>query len=226
MLISYLLMTVMVVSGPDQKIDPGLEDLVAKIDEVNSRVQTLKADFTQRKEISLLTEPIEMTGAFYLNKPVAMKFEFEPKDDMVLLINEREMVSISHKEKRAERIDLPKRKTDLTKMLITEQLHSLLKVFSIGRVDQTKTTGDQQLILYPERRKLKKKISEIRIWVNDELLIYRIKVTSADGDIFELQLSNIELNPELDPALFDATIPENYEIGDRLEFMLGPNSGF
>ncbi|MCB1044165.1 MAG: outer membrane lipoprotein carrier protein LolA [Acidobacteria bacterium] len=210
----------------DQRIDPGLEALVARIDEVNSQITTLKADFTQRKEISLLTEPMEKTGAFFLDKPNAMKFEFDPESELVLLINQEEMVSISHKDKRAERIEMPKRKSDLTKMLITEQLHNLLKVFSIGRVDQTKTTGDQQLVLYPERRKLKKKIDEIRIWVNEDYLIYRIKVTSPDGDTFELHLANIVVNPELDANLFDTAIPEDYEIGDRLEFILGPNSGF
>ncbi len=226
MLINCVFLSLLLSTSLDRNIDPGLEELVAKIDEVNSQITSLTAKFTQRKEISLLTDPIEMSGSFFLEKPNAMKFEFEPQGDLVLLVNQTEMVSISHKEKRAERIELPKRKSDLTKMLITEQLHNLLKVFSIGRVDQTGTTGDQQLILYPERRKLKKKFDEIRIWVNEGYLIYRIKVTSKDGDTFELHLTDIVINPPIDASVFDASIPEGYAVGDRMEFIFGPNSGF
>ncbi|MCB1052320.1 MAG: outer membrane lipoprotein carrier protein LolA, partial [Acidobacteria bacterium] len=129
------------VFGSDGKIEAGLEDLVKKIDEANSQIVTLKADFEQRKEISLLTDPIEMTGTFYLRKPDAMMFVFAPEHDLTMVVNQREMITISEKAKKAERLELPKRKTDLTQMLVAERLDTLVSYFSIGRVDKSQTTG-------------------------------------------------------------------------------------
>jgi len=209
-----------------QSLDEGLEELVANIDRANSEIETMRAEFEQRKEISLLTDAIEMTGKFFLKRTEGMKFEFAEEDDLLLIINQEEMISISHQAKTAERIKLPRRKTDLTRLLISEQFHKLLTYFNIGRVDQTDTTGEQQLVLLPTRRKFKKKINEIRIWVNDRFLIHRFRVVSKDGDIFELSLNNIEINPELEAGLFDAEIPDDYEVGDRLDFIFGPKASF
>lgn len=207
-------------------IEPGLESLVQKIDEVNQSVQTLQARFEQKRELSLLTEPVVMTGTFYLQKPNAMKFQFDPEFDLSMTVNQEEMITIAHKEKKAERIELPKRKTDITQMLVAERLETLASYFRIGRLDQTKTTGGQTLILHPTRRKLKKKFKEIRIHINPEFLIDHIVVVQKDGDLFELKFSEISVNQEIDPSTFNVQIPEDYTVGNRVEFIFGPNSGF
>lgn len=206
------------------KIEPGLEELVRKIDEVNAGIVTMRARFEQRKEISLLAEPIRMKGTFLLQKPDAMMFQFDEEHDLLMVLNQQEMITLSPKARKAERLELPKRKTDVTQMLIADRLEALLSYFSIGRVDKTQTTGGQELVLRPVRRKLKQKFQEIRIQVNEGYLIERILVRSKDGDQFELGFQNIEINPTLPDGQFQVTIPEGFQVGNRIEFIFG--SGF
>ncbi len=211
-------------AGRDPKVDPGLIELIEKIDEKGSSIVTIRARFVQRKEISLLKEPVEMKGVFYLRKEDGIRFEFEPKDDLTLIITKEEMVSISPEAKKANRIKMKKRRTDLTRGILSEKLKFLLGYFSITRASSQ--TGNQHLLLKPSKRKLKKRFRDIQIWVNSEHLIHQIKVTSKDGDTYELALTNIELNVELAPDLFKTTIPDSFELGDRMEYIFGAGVTF
>ncbi len=210
-------------AGDRSDIDPGLVELVEKIDEKASNIVTLRAHFVQRKEISLLTEPVEMEGSFLIKKPDGIKFDFDPKEDLILIVNKDEMISLSHKAKKANRIKMKKRKTDLTRGILSEKIKTLLGYFNLTRASGS---NGNHLVLTPTKRKLKKKFKDVQIWVNNDHLIYKIKVTLKDGDVYELTLSDIELNVDLDSEEFDTTIPEGYELGDRMEYIFGSNVAF
>lgn len=225
---TWACMAVMCLAGRNEALDPDLEALVKRVDEVNSGIHSMKAKFTQRKEISLLKDPIEVSGDFFLKKSDGIRFDYDVDEDLVLLITDREMVSLSHANKRADRVKLPRRKTDLTRLLISEQLDTIRSYFEITKVKPGSDAEDgvQELLLLPSKRKLKKRIKEVRIWVNDAFFITGAQMTSRDGDVFELKLTDVEINPDLDPALFDSTVPEGYEVGDRFEFVFGPDTTF
>lgn len=210
-------------AGDRNDIDPGLVELVEKIDEKASNIVTLRAHFVQRKEISLLTEPVEMEGSFLIKKPDGIKFDFDPKEDLILIVNKDEMISLSHKAKKANRIKMKKRKTDLTRGILSEKIKTLLGYFNLTRASGS---NGNHLVLTPTKRKLKKKFKDVQIWVNNDHLICKIKVTLKDGDIYELTLSDIELNVDLDSKEFETTIPEGYELGDRMEYIFGSNVAF
>ena len=208
----------------DEKIDPGLMALIEKIDQKGASIHTLRARFVQHKEISLLEEPVDMKGVFYLRKQDGIKFEFEPKEDLVLIITKEEMVSLSPEAKKAIRIKMKKRKTFLTRGVLFRKLKSLLGYFEITRASNV--SGNQHLVLLPTKRRLKKKFQELEIWVNAEYLIHRIKVTSKDGDVYDLALTDIELNVDLSENLFNTQIPDDYVLGDRMEYIFGAGISF
>lgn len=207
-------------------IDPGLVELIEKIDEKGASIETLCARFLQRKEISLLKEPVEKRGSFYLKKPDGIRLEFDPKEDLAIIMTNEEMVAISHGAKRADRVKLKKRRGDLAQKILSDKLNVMLNYFTITRAVKTDGSGGQRLVLTPSKRKVKKKFQEIQIWVNKDYLIFHIKVTSKDGDVNELLLEDIRLNEELKAGLFNTEIPEDYELGDRMEFLFGAGIAF
>lgn len=223
--IAFLLLSINGFSmGKDSDLDPGLVKLIEQIDAKSSTIHALKADFVQLKEISLLTEPVEMKGVFYLKKQQGIKFDFEPKEDLELIVNKEEMVSLSPKAKRATRVKMKKRRTELTQGILTEKIIALVGYFNITRVGAE--GQGQHLKLEPTKRKLKKKFKDVDIWVNKDHMIYKVRVTSPDGDVFQLSLANMEINPEIDNSLFETKVPDGFELGDRMEFIFGANIAF
>ena len=207
-----------------EDLDPKLIELIDRIDQKSNTIQTMRAHFKQRKEISLLKEPVEMFGDFYLKRPDGIKFDFDPKEDLILILTAEEMVALSPKAKKANRVKM-KKKNQLVQRLLSEKIKTLSKYFTVEQVAE-EADGGVHLALYPSKRRLKKRFQEIHVWVNPDFLINRVKVLSKDGDLYELALEQIEINRELPADLFDVEIPADYQMGDRIEHLLGPGVSF
>lgn len=213
------------VAGPGDRADvadKGLAELIDKIDAKAATIETMKARFVQRKEISLLVEPVEMKGTFYLKKRTGIKLDFDPKEDLVMVMKEEELISLSPGSKKASHIVLKKRHGRMAQRLLSDKLTNLVNNFKVERMVSNSETGkEQHLNLTPIKRRVKKRFNNIEIWVNEAYLIHRIKVVLKDGDVYQLSLDHIEINPEIDSAIFDITIPDDYEMDDRMEFLFG-----
>ncbi len=207
------------------KVDPGLVELIDKIDAKSETIESIRAKFVQRKEISLLKEPVEMKGVFLLKRPDGIRFDFEPKEDLSLVMTKEEMISVSHGAKKASRIPFKKRRSELAQRILSDKLAVMLGYFTVTRASSAEN-GEQRLELAPSKRKLKKRFRDIQIWVNPDYLIYRVRVTLKDGDVYDLTLTDIEENIDLVPQLFDTEIPGHYETSDRMEFIFGSGVTF
>jgi len=207
-------------------VDPGLAELVQKIDEKTETITTIRAKFYQRKDLSIMTEPLELSGNFFLKKPDGIKFSAVAEDDLILVITETEVVSLSPKAKKATHLELKKRRDFLTQHLLSKKLEAMLAYFTISKTVQPDDDGNHHLVLTPIKRKYKKKFDSIHLWVNADHLIYKVHVHEPDGDINRLELTDIEINVDIDSAEFATNIPEGYEMGDRLSLLFGSDFGF
>ncbi len=213
-----------VLAAGKSDIDPKLQEIINKIDARNQEVKSLKANFMQRREMSLLKEPVIKKGVFYLDRELGLKFAFEPQEDMVLVVVDKEMVSLSPKAKKAARIPLKKRRTFLAHDLLMKKLRLVLDYFQISYTQGPDGEIGRTLTLLPTKRKAKKKVQELKLWFDETYLINKVQVTAPDGDVFLLELSDVTINPPLDEAMFQTEIPDDFELSDRMDFIFGPNT--
>ncbi len=207
-------------------LDPKLVDLINKVDAKTMTLQTLEARFKQRREVSLLKEPVVMEGNFYFKRKSGFKFVFDPKYDLTIVITNEETVSISAKAKRADRVKMKKRNGRIVERLLSDKLKSLTDNFVIEKQVNAEQANGHQLRLIPTKRRVKKIISEIRIWINEQYLINRVEGTMKDGDTFSLILQDIKLNEPIPAEFFDVTIPSDYKVGNRMEPLIGAGATF
>jgi len=210
----------------ESNIDQGLVDLVKAIDEKAETISTIKAKFHQVRESTLMKDPMELRGTFFLKKPDGLKFSAVPSDDLILVITQEEMVSLSPKVKKASRIKLKKRRDFLTQHLLSKRLEAMLGFFTIAKSAKPDAEGNHHLILTPIKRKYKKRFKEIHLWVNADHIIFKFHVMEKDGDVIRLELSDIQVNVPIDSSEFVTTIPNDYTIGERMAFILGSDLGF
>jgi len=224
-LIPVIVLSLALSAGEKDRPAPDLADLIEKIDAKSEQVSTLRARFIQKREVSLLMDSPEMTGVFCLQRPYGMRFDFDEEHDLLVILNKNHMVTISHKTKTASRIKIKKRLGRFMQRLLSDKMGSLLGNFEVTLEQKDEAKG-YRLKLVPTKRKLKKKFTNIEMWVNAEYMLTRLKVTLKDGDVYDLQLQNIEINVEIAPNFFDATIPESYQLGERTDFIFGAGETF
>ena len=201
-----------------KEIDPALQDLVAKVDAKAEEITSLRASFIQRREISLMKEPVEQQGTFTIRRPDGMRFDFSGDEDMTIVVTNEDVTYLSHNAKEGEIVPIKKRQGRFVQRLLDDKMASLIKYFDITMLDADKGWHLQML---PAKRRLEKRFGEIQVWIGADYLINRIRVLMGDGDIYELFLSDIELEVEVPDDHFRVTIPEDYTKGERFDFIIG-----
>ena len=214
-------------SVPIAVSNPRVVALVEKIDNNTETLTSMTAHFVQTKELALSTQPIVMAGDFLFMKDKGFKFSFDEEHDLILFLTKEKVVTISHKAKTANQADIKQRHNRYALKLLSQKIKSLTKYFDVTVDENTVDSKTQyHLTLNPAKRRLKKRFTSIEIWVNHDHLIHRVKLTLRDGDSYDVALSDIKTNDDIDAALFDMTIPAGYQIGDKVQEMFGTGAGF
>jgi outer membrane lipoprotein-sorting protein len=208
----------------EEALDPQVVALVEKIDQANQKIETLCADFTQKKELSLLAEPMSLKGHFFLKKNVGLKFVFAAPDNLELYFTKNKIISISHNDQTCSYKKIPKKKSDLTQLLLSEKLDKLMEYFSLFMISPEQCS-DPALLLIPRKRKMKKQFREIRLFFNSDYLVKKISVVEKDGDHYEVILKQIKINSPLKDDEFKPVVPEDYQTGNSLDPLLGSQIG-
>jgi len=208
-------------AGKDKNtLDPALAALADKVDARTAEISTIKARFSQRKEVSLLKEPVVMNGDFYFKRKSGFKFAFDKEHDLIIVITNQETIILSPEARKADRIKVKKRHGRLVERLLSDKIASLTDNFRIEQSAEEAGDG-YHLILSPTKRRVKKRVDDLHIWIDKDYLIYRLKMTGKDGDVYELTLEDIQLNVDVPEDTFELEIPEDFEHDDRMDFLFG-----
>ena len=59
-------------------------------------------------------------------------------------------------------------------------------------------------------------MNTLQVWIDDDSgLIHRVRIEEENGSVRHLDLSNLEVNPKLDPELFTFTPPPGASVLER-----------
>jgi outer membrane lipoprotein-sorting protein len=191
-----------------------LDAILAKFDETQSSTRTLTATFTERKEIALLKEPVVAKGRFFYTKPDDVLWQYTEPDPRYFLISKDELLSYFPAKRRAERVSIGLYHDRLLKVLaIGQPSKNLLKYYDIHLDESNGIAGTNLLILTPRKRMVKKRISEVRLWVSKETsLPVRMQYCEPDGDSTTIAFEDIRFNPQIASSVYKIEIPKDVEI--------------
>src|SRR5205814_1851546 len=124
--------------------------------------KTLTATFTERKEISLLKEPVVSKGLFYYTKPDDVLWQYTDPNPSYFLISRDELLSYFPLKRSAQRMSIGMIHDRLLKVLAIGQPSKILMKYYDVRLDETgnDVAGTHLLVLTPRKRMVKKRIAE------------------------------------------------------------------
>ena len=192
-----------------------LTAILTRFDETQTSTRTLTAAFTERKEIALLKEPVVAKGLFFYTKPDDVLWQYTDPDPRYFLISKDELLTYFPSKRRAERLSIGLYHDRLLKVFaIGQPSKSLMKYYEI-RLDETANdvAGTHLLILSPRKRMVKKRISEIRLWVNQSSsLPVRMQYREPDGDSTTISFDDVRFNPQIASSVYKIEIPKDVKI--------------
>ena len=192
-----------------------LDAVLSRFDAVQAQVHTLSAEFIQTTRNSLLKQPMVARGEFYLTKPDSVRWEYTSPEPMRFVVSEGQYTGYFPERKRAEKRDIKRWSEQLFRFFGLGQGSKDLEKFyaiSLGPSDP-EMKGSYLLVLTPKKRRVKKSVDEVKLWVDTtSLLPQRIDYMGKDGNERQIRFINTRLNPELAAGLYKVDIPSDVPV--------------
>jgi outer membrane lipoprotein carrier protein len=180
-----------------------LDALIERVVEQQHAIETLRADFVQLKNSSMLLEASESSGTFLFRSPDRVRWDYSEPDAMVVLFADDTVTTFHPAQARAERIKVSKKQRRFVRVLAgTQPLDELKQHFSVTLADPG---GDARYLLKlrPVGNILKKKLKSVEIEVDRSLLLpVVVEYNEADGDSTRYEFRNLVINPQIDESSF------------------------
>ena len=192
-----------------------LNRVLARFDEVQTQIRTLSAEFIQTTRSPLLKDPIVARGQFYLTKPDSVLWDYQAPEPMRFVVAEGSYTGYFPERKKAEKRDIKRWSEQLFRFFgVGQGSNELGKFYDLALGDAgADEKGAYLLVLSPKKRRVRRKVDEVRLWVDrSTLLPVRIDYLGRDGNQRELRFLDTRLNPDLAVGLYDVNIPAGVPI--------------
>ena len=191
-----------------------LDEILRRFDEVQAQVRTMTANFTETKELRLLRDPVVSKGKFYYTRPNDVLWEYTDPTPKAFLISRDELLAYYPEEKRAEKLDISRYQSRLLKVFgIGQVSEDLKKYYELSLSEPGPRQGIYELILSPRRRMVRKRIEEVRFWIDSKsFLPLRMQYFEKDGDKTTLAFDDTQVNGVIDEATYRIDLPPDVKI--------------
>ncbi|MCU0231081.1 MAG: outer membrane lipoprotein carrier protein LolA [Acidobacteria bacterium] len=191
-------------------VDPAVRAVLERMEQAQGQVTSFKAKVTETRRLAVLEKPEILRGEFAFESPGKMRWDYREPEQRTYVLTEGRVIGWIPAQNRVEKMDVKRREARLRRMFaIGQGADALLKDFAVTLAPQSALPQADELVLVPESRRMRKRVAEIRMWVdkgND--LPKQIRLVTGEGDSVEFALSSVQVNPKLATDAFTVTIPK------------------
>jgi outer membrane lipoprotein-sorting protein len=194
-----------------------LTQVLARFDLVQAQIHTLSAEFVQTTRNSILKEPIVAEGEFYLTKPDSVLWEYSSPEPMRFVVSKGQYTGYFPERKRAEKRDIKRWSEQLFRFFgLGQGSKDLAKFYAITLgPSEPDMKGTYLLVLSPKKRRVKKNVEEVKLWVDvSTLLPQRIDYVGKDGNERQIRFLNTRLNPDLAAGTYNLQLPSDVRVSE------------
>ncbi|MBS1619545.1 MAG: outer membrane lipoprotein carrier protein LolA [Bacteroidetes bacterium] len=175
-----------------------------KFAEVSQATKSIRSDFTQEKNLSMLAEKVESRGVFYFKKPNMVRLEYT-KPFKYLLIMSNGKATIKDDAKTTQ--------MDMHKTKIFQQVNGLIVDCVQGsalnnsnfQVKISESTTQLRMDMKPLAKGLKEFFSDIIIFIDKtDYSVNKMQMNELSGDNTVITFSNKKINGDIPDAVFTA----------------------
>jgi outer membrane lipoprotein-sorting protein len=156
---------------------------------------SIRSDFTQEKELSILSEKIISKGRFYFRKEKLLRWEYTDPFKYLIIINNDQL--LVRDESKDNRVNLQTNKVfrEVNQIIMGAVRGTLLTDTKNFKASLFDDNSSYLCILVPLNSKLKESLSEIWLWFNkNDYTVDKVDLREASGDYTRIRFTGKQLN--------------------------------
>ena len=206
--------------GLDDHISYSLDDILKKVEDANADLKTMDADIKYSRVISLLDSEEVSLGYLQYKKPKKLNLNFFPPRNEINVIDGTYIWIYHLEEKQVEKyqissdLDSPQG-MDIFDLGYEYATDKAKKNYTITLLDDIATEEEAlyHIELIPKDT-FDSEYERILLWIREGLwLPVQYQMFESDGEIINtIELTNIQINPDIPDEIFVLDLPEDVEI--------------
>jgi len=195
-------------------------ELIGAIDEQQRKIQTVAAHFSQKKETSLLREPLLSSGWVKFKRPDQIHWTYVKPEPMEVALDGKTLWFYTPGRSQAEQYSLARGKR------IARYLDPLTAIFqkTFGELTEIYAVAYEGLAadqsfhfrLQPKEEKVQRLLSRVDLWIDKSSgAILRFKMLESNGDQLSLEFENLQINPLLTDDDLKVKIPPSVRVMEQ-----------
>lgn len=224
------LLASLLIAAPEDKapsipMDPALEQVLERFASAQASIETLQADFEERKNLALLKDEVVLTGTLYHSRPLNFFWNYETPSRKQILLTSDLLVAYYPDLNKVEEVNVRRWNQRIRRYLQlgvnTEELRRDYDI-SLGTPGEGDPEGTDLLVLTPQKKRKRSRLQEIRIWLHPETgHTERITYLEKNGDVTTFSFSNIQVNAGIPETVYHIDLPEDVSMGDSFSGFAG-----
>jgi outer membrane lipoprotein-sorting protein len=210
-------------------LDEKLWARMVAINNESAKIQSLSANFEQKKFTAMLKRPLVSTGEVRVAGP-AMRWDTQKPEPTVMLINETEVQLLYVKQKMLEIYPIDQKLGSLAASPLP-RLDTLKRYFTFAQIPAAELdknvaeAGHLALAMTPIEASLREHVEQVRVLLDEQHgYILRAEMIDTDGDRTAIAFSNISTSSEPAKAL-EMDVPAGVKIVRPLDALQGNPDG-
>ena len=175
--------------------------LKMKVQEQAQKTQTMTVDFVQLKHMDFLSNDIETSGNLALKQPNLVKWQYTAPFKYSILFKDNVLYINDDGKKSDVNMGSNKLFGQLNNLIVNSITGDLFKESEFD-ISYFKSNEGSEVLFIPKDTKLKKYISQFRLFFNAEAYVTKVKMTEPSEDYTIITFSNRQINKPLSDAVF------------------------
>jgi outer membrane lipoprotein-sorting protein len=220
-LLSILAAALQTSSGGSWAFGQDGQALIRAIDEQQKKIQTLAADFFQKKETSLAKAPLVSSGTVKFKRPDRVHFIYSKPEQMEMALEGKTIWIYYPIRSQAEKFSFAGNKR------VTQYLEPVTGIFqkTFGQLAETyhiSYRGEELGHLYcfrlqPKDDKVLQFLSRVDVWIDKASgAILRFEMIEANRDRLLLEFKDLQINPPLKDEDLAIGIPPTVKVLEKI----------
>ena len=214
----FLTLNPTVSSGSDNVDGYDLEEILKKVEEANSRLETMEAEIKYSRVITLLDSEEVSVGFLQFKKPKLVNVNFFPPRNEINVIDGSYIWIYHIEDRQVEKYEMrgdSPQGVDIFELGYDYTVEKVKRNYEVTLLDVISTEEETlfHLELIP-RETFDSEYDRTLLWIKEGLwLPVQYQLFESDGEIINtIELSHIEINTEIPDKTFVLDLPDDVEI--------------
>ena len=188
--------------------------ILERFDAAQKDTRTLVAAFEERKRVRLLVHELTQTGTLFYTAPDHFLWEYADAGGKLILLSPQELLVYYPQRKKAEQVDISRYSKRILRFFgFGQTTAELRKYYDVSLAEDPQIPDTYLLLLDPTKRRLRKRLSSIRLWIDrDSMAPRQIEYVESDGDYTRFAFRGVEINAPIPAGRYDIRLPADVQV--------------